>query len=183
MKKIFPILSIFLFFVVLLIGQMTLGGSMTSANKITISEERAKAYEQVFKELNLKTTKGSEFDLKNINQEIVILNFWASWCRPCVSEFAALNKLIEKLPEDKLLVVGINNDDEKPKKAVKETEKEYKLKFESVIDLDSELAGKFRINNIPASIVYHKGKVIHFVNKEFDFVNDDFVELLKSKLE
>lgn len=183
MKKIFPILSIFLFFVVLLVGQMTLSGSMTSANKVTISEERTKAYEKIFNDLKLKTTKGSEFDLKNIGQEIVILNFWASWCRPCVSEFAALNQLIEKLPKEKLLVVGINNDDEKPKKAVKETEKEYKLKFESVIDADSDLAGKFRINNIPASIVYHKGKVIHFVNKEFDFVNNDFVELLKSKLE
>lgn len=182
MKKIFPIVSILSFFVFALILQMTLTGNMSSASKINLSENKVKAYEKVFDELSLKTTKGSEFILKELDQEIVILNFWASWCRPCVSEFKALNNLISQFSDKELLVIGINNDDEDPLKAIKKMEDKYELKFESVKDENSDLAGKLRINSIPASIVYHKGKVIHFVNKEFDFTSSEFVELLKSKI-
>lgn len=166
-----------------MIVQMTINGSMTSASNVVVGEDKLKAYEKIFTELKLETTKGSKFKLKELKQELVILNFWASWCRPCVSEFKGLNKLIDKFPKEKLLVIGINNDDENPEKAIKKTEEEYKLKFESIKDTDSDLAGKFRINSIPASIVYYKGKVIHYVNKEFDFNNPDFLDLLKTKLD
>jgi thiol-disulfide isomerase/thioredoxin len=182
MKKIFPIISIFSFFVIALILQMTLSGNMTSASKSNMTENKMKAYEKIYKELTLKTTKGSEFILDKLDQDIVILNFWASWCRPCVSEFKALNSLISQFSESELIVIGINNDDEEPLKAIKKIENEYELKFESVEDANSDLAGKFRINSIPASVVYHKGKVIHFVNKEFDFTDSNFVDLLKSKI-
>ena len=182
MKKIFPIVSIFAVFVFSLIFQMTLTGTNTNATKLTISEEKTLAYENNFNEIVLKTTKGSEFNLKKLDQEIVILNFWASWCRPCVSEFKALNKLIDMYDSSKLIVIGINNDDEEAQKAVKKIEEKYELKFESFIDSESEIAGKYRINSIPASIVYHKGKVIHFVNKEYDFLNDEFIELINSKI-
>ena len=181
-KKIFPILTIFTFFITVLIVQMTINGNYSTAQKTSITEEKSKAYEDIFKELQLETTKGSKFELKDLNQDIVILNFWASWCQPCVSEFKALNDLIGMFPNEKLLVIGINNDDEEASKAIKKVEKKYQLKFESVMDEASDIAGKFRINNIPASIVYHKGKVIHFVNKEYDFINSDFVSMLKSKI-
>ena len=181
-KKIFPILAIFVFFVVVLVGQMTLSGGYTAAQKTSLSDGKIKAYEELFNELKLETTKGSKFNLSKLDQEIVILNFWASWCRPCVSEFKALNALIDSMPEEKLLVIGINNDDEEALKNIKKIEKEYDLKFESVKDEASDIASKYRINNIPSSVVYHKGKVIHFVNKEFDFNNSEFVSLLKSKL-
>lgn len=181
-KKIFPIMAIFTFFITVLVLQMTLSGNYSSAQKTSITEEKTKAYEDIFDELKLETTKGSKFELKELDQEIVILNFWASWCQPCVSEFKALNDLIGMFPENKLIVIGINNDDENASKAIKKIEKKYELKFESVKDEDSDIAGKYRINNIPASIVYHKGKIIHFVNKEYDFTNSEFVSLLKSKM-
>lgn len=181
-KKIFPILAIFTFFVTVMVLQMSLNGNYTSAQKTSITEEKSKAYEEIFNNLKLETTKGSVFELKDINQDLVILNFWASWCQPCVSEFKALNELVDMFSSEQLLVVGINNDDEEPLKNIKKVEKKYNLKFESVMDVDSDIAGKYRINNIPASVVYYKGKVIHFVNKEFDFVNDGFVDLLKSKI-
>lgn len=181
-KKIFPIFAIFVFFLTVLVGQMTLSGGYTSAQKTSLSEEKTKAYEEIFNSLEVETTKGSKFKLKDLDQDIVILNFWASWCRPCVSEFKALNGLVETMPADKLLVIGINNDDEEPLKNIKKIEKKYDLKFESVMDEASDIAGKYRINNIPASVVYFKGKVIHFVNKEFDFTNSEFVSLLKSKI-
>lgn len=134
--------------------------------------------ENLFKELTLTTTKGNKIKLSEHTDKIVILNFWASWCRPCLSEFESLKKLIEKFPKEKILVIGINNDEEEPLKAVKKIEKKLNLNFESVVDTSSITTTKFQISAIPASIIFNKGKVIHFVNKEFNFLDSRFIKTL-----
>ena len=61
-------------------------------------------------------------------------------------------------------------------------ESKYGLKFESIIDKTGEMASTFKVTKIPASIVYHQGKILHFSNQEFDFMNDDFINLINNKL-
>ncbi|MEX0799032.1 MAG: hypothetical protein WD025_06290, partial [Bacteriovoracaceae bacterium] len=56
------------------------------------------------------------------------------------------------------------------------------LNFESMIDLDGSVAKDFFISEIPASIVFHKGKVVHFENREFDFMSKKFLGLIDQKL-
>lgn len=181
-KQFFPILAASAVFALLLVLQMSLHGTQSSAKGIGIANEKAQAFESNFSKLKLTTTKGSQHTLAEAKQPIIILNFWASWCRPCLSEFASLKKLVDKFGSDKLLVIGINNDSDNPKKAVMKTEKDLRLNFESSLDLDGSIANSFFINEIPASIVFHKGKVIHFENKEFDFMSEDFISLIEKKL-
>lgn len=182
LKKFLPLIAPAIIFAALLIAQMSMHGTTTSASRINLENEKAQAYEAKFSNLTLKSTKGTVYNLLKQKQPIIILNFWASWCRPCLSEFAALKKLVDRMGSDKLLVVGINNDTENPKKAVKKIEEDLSLNFESVIDKDSEIADEFFVNEIPTSIVFFKGKVIHFEKKEFDFMSKDFISLLEKKL-
>lgn len=181
-KKFFPITTLIALFVALLVGQMSLHGTPSSASKLNIAAEKAQAYEANFGILELATTKGSKHKLAKATQPIVILNFWASWCRPCLSEFESLKQLVEKYGPDKILVVGVNNDSEQPKKAVRKVEKDLSLNFESVIDSDGKITNGFFISEIPASVVFHKGKVIHFENREFDFMSKEFLALIDQKL-
>jgi thiol-disulfide isomerase/thioredoxin len=127
-----------------------------------------------------KTTSGTKINLK-AKKGLVIVNFWASWCRPCVSEFKTLNKLKDKY-QDKVFILGINNDEEEPRKKVAMIQSKYKLKFESLVDPKGNYASEFNILALPASIVYHNGKVIAFYNKEHDFMSDEFLELIDSHL-
>lgn len=158
---------------------MAMTGRESGATKIKEEKSKYAAFESVFQNLKIKTTKSTELVFKDVKQPLVLLNFWASWCMPCITEFGSLKKLVDTFPKDKLLVVGINNDDEKPLKAIKKTEKEYNLNFDSYSDAGSTLTSKFYISKIPATIVFYKGKVVHFTNEETNFVADDFVAKLK----
>lgn len=181
-KQFLPIILAALAFAALLIAQMSIHGTSSSASGIGIANEKAQAYQAKFDELKLETTKGSKHDFSNLSQPIVILNFWASWCRPCLSEFETLKKFVKKFGPDKVLVVGINNDATDTLKAIKKIEDKLELNFESVADSDSKIAEDFFINEIPSSIVFHKGKVIHFENREFDFMDKKFLALIEKKL-
>jgi thiol-disulfide isomerase/thioredoxin len=182
MKKFFPAVSISLIFASLLVVFMTFSGSKTIAQKVSPKKQKYSGYESVFSKMKAKTTKGTVVSSKALKGKVVIFNFWASWCRPCLSEFSALNKLIAKIESKNLVVIGINNDDEEPLKEIKKTETRYKLKFESINDLDYGLTSKFLIQKIPATIVFKDEKVIFYSNEEYDFMNEDFVEKIKKAL-
>jgi thiol-disulfide isomerase/thioredoxin len=182
MKKFFPAISISLVFASLLVLFMTVNGSKTIAQKVSPEKQKYSGYEATFSKVNVKTTKGTVISESTLVGKVVILNFWASWCRPCLSEFAALNKLITKINSEKLLVIGINNDDENPLKEIKKIEKKYKLQFESINDLDYGLTSKFLVQKIPATIVFQAGKVIFYSNEEYDFTSEEFVNKIQNAL-
>lgn len=162
------------------ITYMVFNGQELNASKNKKELEKYTIYENLFQKISLKTTKGNEFKLSQHKDKVVILNFWASWCQPCLSEFESLKKLVMKYPKEKLLVLGINNDEEAPLKNINRVEKKMGLNFESVIDQDNQLTSNFYISVIPASIAFFNGKVIHYVNKDFDFMKKDFVEKVDS---
>jgi thiol-disulfide isomerase/thioredoxin len=57
--------------------------------------------------LRLTALDGKEWQLGQLRGKVVIVNFWASWCGPCVEELPVLNALARENP-DKLAVVGVN---------------------------------------------------------------------------
>jgi thiol-disulfide isomerase/thioredoxin len=59
--------------------------------------------------LQLKDLEGREWNLKNLRGKVVILNFWATWCGPCVEELPVLNDLASsEFTAGKPVVLGIN---------------------------------------------------------------------------
>lgn len=183
MKKISPWFIVLGLFLIVYIGQIFIVGPYSSASKLDKDNEKIVIFESLYEKLNFTTTRGTTYNLAQHKDKIVILNFWASWCQPCLAEFASLKKLVEKYPKDKLLVIGINNDEEDAFKAIVKTEKKLNLNFESVIDNNSTTTSKFFISAIPASIAFYKGKVIHYVNKEFNFMDQSFLETLDKAIE
>ena len=182
MKKFFPALIVAFVFTIVLVFQMSINGQESNAEKVDREKEKYSVYEDVFQKTEFQTTKNTNYKLSTVKQPIILLNFWASWCQPCLSEFSTLKKLVNKFSSDELLVIGINNDDENPKKAIIKTEKDLNLNFESVIDVDNKITSSFLIEKIPGSIVFFKGKVIHFENEEFNFMDEKFIFKLKQLL-
>ena len=132
--------------------------------------------------LKFKFVGQPEMGLSQVKQPLVIINFWASWCLPCVKEFVGINQLIDKFGKDKVFVLGINNDVEDPDKQIKKSEEKYQLKFSSVPDLDGRYTTLFGVENIPYSIVLYKGKLIKLSEGEFDFSNPTFLAEIKDYL-
>ena len=183
MKKIIPALLISTIFGVMLIFQMLIHGQKLTATQLKEQKAKYQLYENEVRTLLQRDDVKATISKNDSVRPILIVNFWASWCTPCISEFKSLNKLLENKELAKhIRVLGINNDTENAAKIVKKTQDEYKLKFPSILNESGSIASSFEITNIPASIVLHEGKVIYFTNKEFDFTNPEFINLLESKI-
>lgn len=160
-------------FVVGMVAQMMFTGIESKADRVAEQKKTVSLFERTFKSSTFKTTKGSTYNLKNIKEEIVLLNFWASWCFPCVEEFKSLTKFVEAY-KGKVKVLGINNDTEDELIKIKKSEKKHKLNFESVFDEDSEITSKFNLSVIPATYIFHNGKYVYHSNEQVDFMSDEF---------
>ncbi|MFC2156441.1 TlpA family protein disulfide reductase [Acidobacteriota bacterium] len=59
---------------------------------------------------DLKDSEGNTIKFEELKGSVVILNFWASWCKPCIAKFPYLKELNEKFKESSVKFIGINWD-------------------------------------------------------------------------
>ncbi len=181
MKKFLPAIFVVVFFAVVLVAQMSLNGQKSSASRVELSKEKHIFYQGLYSKAKFSTIDNKTYNLKDQEKSIVIINFWASWCKPCLAEFKTLNQFVKKYG-DKVLVLGINNDDVDADKLIKKTKDKYELSFDIVKDEKGIIASTYDINTVPFTIVFHKGKVLSIYNRENNFMSSEFTDLIESKL-
>ena len=146
----------------------------TDFSKNIVIYEKPKAIDELkFKDLNLQ-----EVDLTNKKGNIMILNFWATWCAPCRREMPSLEKLTFEFPEIKIYAINM----EKPNKL----KAQDFFKFIGVLSLDIyfdpelKLVKQFKMRGLPTSILIDKnGKEFGRIVGEIDFTDENFIKLLK----
>lgn len=152
-----------------------------NAEQVDTDKQKHSVYEAAFQDLKLTTTKSTTIELKHEKESIILLNFWASWCVPCLKEFPSLVSFQDKF-KGQVKVIGINGDEEDAPALVQKIEKKYKLNFESATDTDSKIGNKFLVGTYPVSIVFHKGKVIYLSSKIHNFMDENFISTIESAL-
>src|SRR5918992_1301398 len=100
----------------------------TNVNKLGI--ETAKR--TVAPEFVLKDPAGKQVSLRELRGKIVFLNFWATWCLPCIEEMPALEKLHRDLEKEGLVILAVNFQ-EGPER-VKDFFGEHNLTFTALLD-------------------------------------------------
>ena len=143
-------------------------------SKNVVIYEKPKAIKELkFKDLNLQ-----DVDLTEKKGNIMILNFWATWCMPCRREMPSLEKLTHLHPEIKVYAINM----EKPNRL----KAQDFFKFIGVLSLDIyfdpelKLVKQFKMRGLPTSILIDKnGKEFGRVVGEIDFTDKNFISLLK----
>ena len=119
----------------------------------------------------------------NINQyrgNLLILNFWATWCEPCKEEMPSLDNLQVNAELDKIKIFAINIGKENLKK-VNKFFKDFNIKnFEPYFDPPTTLAKIFSLRGVPTSILINKeGKEFARIIGSIDFEDKNFVSWIK----
>jgi thiol-disulfide isomerase/thioredoxin len=122
---------------------------------------------------------GSPLKLDEQRGKVIVMNFWATWCGPCLTEMPLFEKAIAKYKEDKdVFFLAITTDDDRER--VAPFLKQYK--FNLPVAYAEYLNDHFAISSIPTTIILDRKGEISFRQAGFD-PRGDFVESLGEKIE
>jgi len=128
-------------------------------------------------------SKNKKVNLNDYKSNIVIINFWATWCAPCKEEMPHLNQLKSKSTFKDIEIIPINIADEELKKSKEFFEELNINNLEIFYGSSLELAKEFKLRGIPTTIFidkegYEFARIIGFI----DFENKSFLDWLSSHL-
>jgi len=115
-------------------------------------------------DVELTMLDGSKQKLTDLKGKVVVLDFWATWCGPCVQGLPKVAEVTAKLAEKGVVFHACNLDESKEKIEKFLTKKNLSI---SVAMVGQELAGKFGVNGIPHTVVIGKDGVIKKVHVGF----------------
>ncbi len=112
--------------------------------------------------LNIKDQFGKPFDLTDVKNEVVLINFWATWCGPCVEEIPSLMRLSKKMKGKPFKVVTVNIG-ETPKHVI-DFFNVLKIKpnFEVLFDTDGKAVDDWKIYAYPSNYLLDKNHQIRY---------------------
>lgn len=123
----------------------------------------------------LENEKGEKITLSEVyKDQIVLLDFWATWCGPCKAKMPFVQKMHEKYKDKGLRVISVLSGDVGHEKEAAEYIKKHKYTFDLVFG-NNELSDKYKIRFLPTVMMLdNTGKIIHF--RDTPGVNDNIDE-------
>ncbi len=108
----------------------------------------------------LTSSDGQTISLDELRGQVVVLNFWATWCAPCRVEMPELQKVSEKLT-GQVTVLGINTGE--PADQVRAWGDRYGLTFPLLLDTEGTAARDYRLRGQPTTVIVAPDGVIHAI--------------------
>jgi len=109
----------------------------------------------------LHNLEGEPVSLGDLRGKPVILNFWATWCRPCVSEMPFIQRVYEEQSAEGLVLLAINIGGTSSQ--VKEFLQGHNLSLPVLLDTKQDVAQRYKIQYIPTTFFIDKEGIIQAV--------------------
>jgi peroxiredoxin len=105
---------------------------------------------------------GKAQSLSQYRGKIVLLNFWATWCKPCTTEMPAMQASFDKLRDKDFVVLAVNELEDDAR--VREHIKQYGHTFPVLLDRDNRVANQFGVFGLPVSVfIDQEGRVQEYI--------------------
>ncbi len=115
--------------------------------------------EVIAEEFELDNLTGETETLSSYSGQLVLLNFWATWCPPCVEEMPSLQNLHTDLEDDAFSVVAVNVQEDR--ETVNEFVQELGLRFPVLLDRNGKTTRRYAVRGMPTSyLISPDGRVI-----------------------
>jgi len=117
-------------------------------------------------DFTVQMVDGTEITLSNLKGKVVFLNYWATWCTPCLIEFGEIpSKILEKFDQKDLVFIpiAIGENKEKASKKILKMAK-YGVNFNVGVDPDKEIWNEYATGAIPKSFLIDKNGIIKYTS-------------------
>jgi cytochrome c biogenesis protein CcmG/thiol:disulfide interchange protein DsbE len=99
-------------------------------------------------------------ELARYRGQVVVVDFWASWCKPCRQSIPWLNELRTKYGGQGLVIVGVNVDAHRTD--AEKFQRDTPIGFEVLYDPEGKMAETFGLQGMPTTFVFDRGgKLVH----------------------
>ena len=138
--------------------------SQIDTSDTIITENKEPNYIPAY-DFNLQALQSEDslLTLSSLKGNVVLINFWATWCGPCIAEIPEFNSLLKKYEEKNFKILGISvNDSEKQlKKFITKFNVDYPLLFGSIEKMNTVIINYGGFNSVPVSyLINREGLVV-----------------------
>ncbi len=102
-------------------------------------------------DLHLQDLAGKTWRLSEFSNQVVLINFWATWCAPCVAEMPSLERLYQTFKDQGFRVVAINVDASTQLETVRQFVETHGLTFPVLLDPQLEVTERYGVKGFPES--------------------------------
>lgn len=160
------------------IGVLLAGLSFVLTGVMTHPEVRAGDRAPQF---SIATADGKTLTRDDFGGKVLVLNFWATWCPPCVAEMPSLNEFHRQLGPSGVVVLAVSVD--KNERAMREFVERHGLQFAIARDENAELPAAFGTFKYPETyIIDSRGRVLEKLIAEQDWADPQLIARVKRYL-
>ncbi len=110
------------------------------------------------RDFRLKSVDGSEVSLSDFRGDVVLVNFWATWCAPCRAEIPDFEEAYQAHKDEGFVILGLN-EQEAPQ-AVEPFIEEIGMTYPVLLDEQGQVMGEYRTLGLPTSLLMDRNGVI-----------------------
>ena len=116
-------------------------------------------------DFTLRTMGGPNLRLQEQRGQVVLVNFWATWCGPCRQEIPHLNKLYDKYRASGFVLLGVNIDEDA--KLASDLATKLGVKFPVLLDTDKKVSRLYDMSAMPATVVIDRDGRVRYVHRGY----------------
>jgi peroxiredoxin len=116
-------------------------------------------------DFTLKSLKDRNLSLKEFRGQVVMINFWATWCGPCRQEMPALNALYEKYRSAGFVLLGVNVDSETTNAA--QMVSKLKATYPILFDTDKRASVLYQVSAMPTTVLIDRDGKVRYIQKGY----------------
>ena len=125
-------------------------------------------------DFTLRTMAGPNLRLQEQRGQVVMINFWATWCGPCRQEMPHLNRLFEKYRASGFVLLGVNVDDD-PRNAA-EVAAKLGVTFPMLLDTDKKVSHLYDLGSMPSTLLIDRDGKVRYLHRGYQSGYEDTYE-------
>jgi thiol-disulfide isomerase/thioredoxin len=130
-------------------------------------------------QIDLENAHSVRFMRKDFTGKVTLVNFWATWCGPCVEEIPALNRLREHMKDEPFELISINYA-ETPEQ-IRDFLNMVKVNFPVLLDEDGSYSAQWNVLVYPATfVIAMDGNIVYGVNGAIEWDSEEITEKLEA---
>jgi cytochrome c biogenesis protein CcmG/thiol:disulfide interchange protein DsbE len=132
-------------------------------------------------DFSIVTERGRTVTRSNFGGKVLVLNFWATWCPPCISELPSLNEFAAEYASQGVVVLGVSID--KNEGLYRAFLKDRQVAFDTARDPEANISNSYGTFQIPETYVIDRnGTVLEKIISDQDWMDPQFLKRVKGML-